>query len=353
VPAPGDPRTASGTGDRPIFIVGCPRSGTTLLSVMLHAHSRIAFTPETRFVMPVFRGRAAFGDLSVRANRRKAFRAIVRRGTKFRDLGLDRRQVRRRLLRAPGTVGSVLGEVFRAYAARFDAKRWGDKRPIYFQSIPTIRAMFPTAQFIHLIRDGRDSVASLSRMRWWQQDTADAVALWNQAIDTGRRARRSLPPDVYYELRYERLVADPETELRALCDFLGEEFEPGMVEPHRVAAEAVPERKTWHDNVRTAVSTQRVGGYTDVLTPDELRLLEFVSARNLRRLGYAAPRRPRPPRPLALLRYLRTSVRLRLGTRRAQRRDLASLRRDPFVADLGPGGDRLRTPTRRNGTPPW
>ena len=51
--------------NRPIFIFGCPRSGTTLLSLMLHSHSRIAIPPETRFLMPVYRRRKEFGDLTV------------------------------------------------------------------------------------------------------------------------------------------------------------------------------------------------------------------------------------------------------------------------------------------------
>ncbi|HEX6937649.1 MAG TPA: sulfotransferase, partial [Actinomycetes bacterium] len=85
-------------GDRPVFVVGCPRSGTTLLTLMLHAHSRIAIPPETRFLML-----ASF--------------VVDRRGTKFRDLGLDPQQVRRAVVAAPPTVGSALGSVFRCYAA--------------------------------------------------------------------------------------------------------------------------------------------------------------------------------------------------------------------------------------------
>jgi Sulfotransferase family len=50
-----------GTSDRPVIVLGCPRSGTTMLQVMLHAHRRIAVAPETRFVLPAYRQRAAVG----------------------------------------------------------------------------------------------------------------------------------------------------------------------------------------------------------------------------------------------------------------------------------------------------
>src|SRR5690348_11712137 len=57
--------------ERPLIIVGCPRSGTTLLSTMLHAHPRIAVPPETRWLRATYQRRRAFGDLRVEANRHK------------------------------------------------------------------------------------------------------------------------------------------------------------------------------------------------------------------------------------------------------------------------------------------
>ena len=78
------------SSDRPVFVIGCPRSGTTLLTLMLSSHSRIAFPPETRFLLPVFRAHREFGDLREKRNRRRLARRVVRRkGTKFAHLGVE------------------------------------------------------------------------------------------------------------------------------------------------------------------------------------------------------------------------------------------------------------------------
>src|SRR3954447_4058245 len=148
--------------NRPIFLVGCPRSGTTLLSVMLHAHARIAMPPETRFLLPVYRGRARFGDLREPANRRRLARRITApRKSKFRDLGLNRRATVRAIMAAPPTIGSAAGTVWREFARSRGKARWGEKRPAYWEDLDVVLRLFPDAQLIHLVRDGRACVASL------------------------------------------------------------------------------------------------------------------------------------------------------------------------------------------------
>src|ERR1700726_2159994 len=221
---------------RPIFVLGCPRSGTTLLQLMLHAHPRIAIPPQTRFY----------------------------------DLGLDSGQITEEIVGGPPTLGSALGTIFRAYARRFGKPRWGDKRPGYYQYIPELRRLFPDAQFVHLIRDGRDCVASLKSMPWFTQDSYGAVCTWIEAIDYARGAGRRLPPGAYFELRYERLIADPAEQLTALCAFLGEQYAPAMTEPYRVAEIAVPERKSWHADTHARLTASPSGSWQERLEPWEI-----------------------------------------------------------------------------------
>src|SRR5215471_17881514 len=97
-------------GDRPIFVLGCPRSGTTLLQLMLHAHPRIAIPPETRFVLTSYQARNSFGDLRDAASRRALASSIVgERSTLFYDLGLDADDVLDEIVAGPPTLGSALG----------------------------------------------------------------------------------------------------------------------------------------------------------------------------------------------------------------------------------------------------
>jgi hypothetical protein len=318
----------------PFFVMGCPRSGTTLLALMLHAHSRIAVPPETRFLMKTYRQQRVLGDLSVAANRARLADMITDRSTRFHDLGLSADAIREAVIAGPPTVGSAAGIVFRSYAQRFGKPRWGDKRPHHYRSVIALRAMFPDAQFIHIVRDGRDCVASLKRVPWWTKDSIHAMALWTAAVDRGRRAGKRLGPGAYLELRYEDLVADPEREMRRVCDFLGETFEAAMLEPQRVAPQAVPERKTWHAKTASAISSDSVGSHAQVLESWETRLMHLVAGRRLRSLGYEVARTGAPS-PWAVARYARSAARRRLWTLRRVRGERRIARRFAPVADQG------------------
>lgn len=272
---------------RPIFVVGCPRSGTTLLQLMLHAHPRIALPPETSFVLPVYYGRRSFGDLRLAENREAVAAWITRRReTRFRDLALDTDAVTARIVEGPPTIGSALAAVLTSFSDRFHAVRWGDKRPGYIQHLPALLRLFPDAQIVHLIRDPRDTTGSLKEMGWWRQDTYAAIATWAQAIDSGQVWRRRLGPVQYQELRYEDLLNDPKPVLRELCGFLGEDFDAAMLAPYDVADEAVPKRKKWHRRTRGALTTSRIGAWRKRLDGWEIALCDRVLAGRMAALGY-------------------------------------------------------------------
>ncbi|GAA3444132.1 sulfotransferase family protein [Planomonospora venezuelensis] len=337
--------------DRPIFVIGCPRSGTTMLQLMLHAHPRIAIPPETRFMMAAYQRRLRFGDLTSPARREQFADWIVnRRQNRFEDLGLDAAEVTEQIVTGPPTLGSALGIVLRAYAARFGKPRWGDKRPSYFKSVDVLLRLFPDAQFVHLIRDGRDCVASLKEMPWYNKEIYHAISVWAEAIDFARRRAPKLPAGSYHELRYENLTAHPEAELARLCAFLGEEYDPAMCEPSRVAGVAVPEHKTWHVNTHREVTTARSGSWKARLEPWEASLCETVLAGRLESLGYELGGTPKAERSHVLA-YEHTAARRKLSrTKRATLDRLVRLREpNPPAARLTTEELRLAgIPVRRD-----
>jgi LPS sulfotransferase NodH len=319
--------------ERPIIVCGCPRSGTTLLQLMLHAHPRIAIPPETRFVLEGYQQRRQFGDLAREDNRRRLADWITNRPrSRFVDLGLDARAVHDGIVAGPGTLGAAMATVFRAYADRFGKVRWGDKRPAYVFNLAVLTRLFPDAQFVHVVRDGRDCVASLKKMPWFHGGVPGAVSAWAQAVDQGRWAARTLGPQTYLELRYEDLVTDPPAELRRLCGFLGEQYHPAMADPARVAGVAVPERKTWHSRLHQPVDTGRVGSWGRRLEPDEIALCEAALGSRLVDRGYELSGADRPA--LAdRLRYERVHGRHRLAPLR--RTLTRATDRMPFSGSLG------------------
>ncbi|GLW05530.1 sulfotransferase [Microtetraspora sp. NBRC 13810] len=315
--------------DRPIFIVGCPRSGTTLLQLMMHAHPRIAIPPETRFVVGAYQRRLSFGDLREADRRRQLAKWIVqRRQSRFYELGLDGDDITEKIIEGPGTLGSALGIILRAYAERFGKPRWGDKRPSYFQNTEVLLRLFPDAQFVHLIRDGRDCVASLKEMPWYKGNIYSAVSGWAEAIDFARNGSQRLPADSYHELQYEHLISDPATTLKALCEFIGEDFDPAMCEPHLVASVAVPERKTWHARTHGAVTTSRSGSWRQRLEPWEISLCETVLGERLESYGYELAGAPKAPMS-RLAAYERTAARRKLSRMRKKTFDRFVRMREP------------------------
>ena len=320
---------------RPVFVLGCPRSGTTLLQLMLHAHPRIALPPETRFVLAAYERRLGFGDLREPLNRAALAHWITgRRETRFHELGLDAEDVAGRIADGPPTLGSALGIALKAYADSRGKVRWGDKRPAYALHVEEILRLFPDAQFVHLVRDGRDCVASLLGMPWWHRGFHEAVATWAQAADVTRRHARRLGPGAWHEVRYEDLITDPEHQLRMICAYLGEEYDPRTTEPHRLARAAVPARKTWHRRTHGALDASRAGSWQRRLTPDQIRLAEAASGDRLARYGYAPGGAVRPD-PAELLRYRRVLALRRAALAKRRMLDRVTRLREPGPVAAG------------------
>lgn len=262
---------------------------------MLHSHRRIAFPSETRFVHTSYAARHEFGDLERPENRRALAEWITKgKDTKFKVLELDAADVIEEIVHAPPTLGSAIATVFRAYARQHGKPRWGDKRPSYFRRVPMLRRMFPDAQFVHLVRDGRDAVSSLTRMPWFDGDIYAAALTWREAVDTGKRLHARLGPDTFYEFRYEDLVAEPEDALVKLCAFLGEEYDPEMTKAYQHARRTVPATRKWHLNTHEAANTRQIGAWRERMEDWEADLVEHVLASRLIQHGYELTEGTRP-----------------------------------------------------------
>ncbi|GIF22051.1 sulfotransferase [Paractinoplanes tereljensis] len=315
-----------------------------MLQLMLHAHPRIALPPENRFVMPAYERRHEFGDLRDPGHRRDLARWIVET-PQFEDLGLDAERVVDAVVGAPPSLGSAIGTVFRLYAERFGKPRWGDKRPSYLRSLPALLRMFPDAQIVNIMRDGRDCVASLKEAPWSSANLCDHIDNWARAADASLRAERRYGPGTYHLVRYEDLVTDPEPHLRRLCAFLDEEYHPAMARPDEMARMAVPEYKTWHTRTHQSVTTERVRSWQQRLSAGEIERCEAVFGSRLHRFGYE-PSTFATPTPTDRVDRVRLAVRDRLAPVRGMANDARAVvrtrHREPAVAARLTSGQRLR-----------
>jgi hypothetical protein len=190
------------SADRPIFIIGCARSGTTLVRLILDSHPNISAGAETKFLPEL-------GEMVERARLDGKFDVT-------RPYVLE-------LMR--GFYGRLQAD----YMLRRGKRRWAEKTPGYTLHLPLIEELYPDAQYVHVIRDGRDVVAS-HRDRWgYRAALGTALRKWRRYVTVARRFGRRLPPDRYHEVRYEDLVADPEKAARELLAFLGEPWDPAVL----------------------------------------------------------------------------------------------------------------------------
>lgn len=267
----------------PIFLVGCPRSGTTLLRLMLDRHPDLAIPPESHFIPPLWSVRRRYVT-DARVDVERLTRDIM--GTmRFREWGLEEDAVWRRVraLRDPG-FADVIDTVFMAYADRHGKGRWGDKTPGYSLDMPLLARLFPGARFVHIVRDGRDVVLSLSETLF-SGDLIQSAQAWAHRVRKGREDGRRLG-DRYVEVRYEELVDDPERVVRSVCDFVGLDYRPDMLRYYESGAESVPHREQRvHRNLARPL-TKGLRDWRRDMTPDDLALVEAVLGKALLEFGY-------------------------------------------------------------------
>ena len=216
-------------GAAPIFVIGCFRSGTSLVRRILDSHSHIACPPETKFVMPLI--------------------GVLRDQTSLRGLnsiGFDRSDV-------SSALAHFVDGFMHAYAAAQGKPRWADKTPDYVDCLPELFELFgPQARFILIRRHGLDVAFSLSdpHRHYPAIDRHVEEAGGNVPVAAGRywaeqnekiEAFRGRVPEACYVVRYEELTTNPSEILKPMFDWLEEPWEPEVIDydsfPHHAGIE--------------------------------------------------------------------------------------------------------------------
>jgi len=257
----------------PIFIVGCPRSGTTLLQWVLKSHPRISFpSGESGFFIRFYRNIREYGDLSHVENVERLLRDIwatkpqylekMFLGFKFDPVKFSIHFCQQGWDSYPEIINGLYLE-----NAKVEAKiRWGDKTPFYVLHLEKILDMFPTAQVIHVIRDGRDVALSLfgRKKDFGICNVYCAAKYWEQYVTVGQKFGNKLPDSTYMELRYEDLITDTAGSLKKVCSFLEEEFSVSLLNYQR----------------------STIKGKTNKFSPRQRKIFEKVAGNLLEKCGY-------------------------------------------------------------------
>lgn len=277
----------------PFFIVGSARSGTTLLRLILNAHPEVAVPPESRFVVELWNGS---DTVEV-----EDFLARLAGHKRFDTWELPLEAVRQELGASTRvSYPDAIRAAFHAYARAHGKSRWGDKTPRYVENLGLLAKLFPEAKFVHLIRDGRNVALSYANVPFGPKTVGKAAQLWATRVKAGREAGPRLGPERYFEVRYEDLVEDAAGETKGICEFLGLDFDPGMMDYTENARGSVLPRASMYNPHVTEKPQKNVRTWETSMPLGQVEVFEAVAGDVLSLLGYER----RFPEPSATARLI-------------------------------------------------
>ncbi|MEG3841294.1 sulfotransferase [Microcoleus sp. herbarium14] len=292
---PSNPSTASS----PIFILGAERSGTTLLRLMLTAHSAICIPPESLFFVAL---QSKYGTVSDLLPQIEDFLNDLYNHDfhRFGEWNVDRQLLLDNLTNnQPLSYAQAVDLVYQTYRQQFDptASIWGDKNPFHIYQLGKIRRYFPGVKVIMIVRDFRACYSSVKKIVAKEEEkgevwpgiktVAGLTHQWNQVVKIIEKYHQKW--EQFYLVSYENLVSEPSAQLAGICKWLGVDFQESMLDFYQKNAQlglVPPSQIIWHPNTLEPVAINGINAWQDELSLAELETIELMNWKNLEKLGY-------------------------------------------------------------------
>ncbi|MCG8571818.1 MAG: sulfotransferase [Spirochaetes bacterium] len=275
------------------FVVGRGRSGTTLLASMLNSHPGIAVPPEALFIMTLY---STYCHIN-RWTTKKLLKFYEDLMTEewLQNWNLDNEKLKKDLLACKGqTTFSELCKIVYMHYWRASKNNEnlviGDKNPQYSLFVDVLIELFPDAQFIHITRDYRDNILSFKNVRFDLNLTSALAHRWkkyNQMI----LKMKDKYPEKFLTIRYEDLVAEPETTLRKITSFISIEYHSAMLDFHKNQTQELP---SFHKNLKRPIVKQNINKWKSKMSADDIEQADYICDKTGKLFGYY-PNRPLRP----------------------------------------------------------
>jgi hypothetical protein len=264
----------------PIFVVGCERSGTTLLAAMLDRHSQVAVPPETLFFSDVFHH--AFSSRPAWSHE-----SLVHAAWKGRvgEFGLDREQLLKDFKAGPCTMADLFRCILQAHAKRRGKARAGEKSILHVLYVPLLMEWYPQAKFLGIVRDGRDVVRSMMSKPWKPNKLRSKSCNWRLKMRLLIRWQASYP-DRLMMLRYEELLADAPKVLAEVDRFLGLNYESGQLDASLGTGVYLERERSYKAKVLEPIDSSRAFAWKKELAPETLWAMDSIMGPTLQALAY-------------------------------------------------------------------
>lgn len=282
------------------FIVGRPRSGTTLLRTLIDAHPNAICPPEYA-ILPYLYGRFPrnvknWSDDYSRLFKETMMAPLAFDFWKYEYLGVDEEALTRLLSGIKGAVR--FDEAYKAvyYCStslwpKEEIKVIGDKNPVYALNADRLLTFFPGAKFIHITRDYRDNFVSMRKFEFEAPNVVLQAFRWRYLAKKLLTLQKRFP-DQFLWIRHEDLAANPETVLRSVDAFLGIPYDETVLNFHEKKEELLKRGNSYdlilkyHESLTHPVNPDGVGKWKKVLTDDEVRKADYVIGSLAEECGY-------------------------------------------------------------------
>lgn len=275
------------------FIIGRPRTGTTLLRALFDAHPNVQIPWECQFVLNLY---PRYGNIKVWTEEiLDRFYSDLVQQWQFSTWNIDHARLQSDLLECQGrsTYTRICTVVYLNYISFYPKETIrliGDKNHGYTIYTRRLKKLFPDARFVYILRDYRDNFESVRNVDFELPVVSLVVYKWKyfykKALQTSR-----MHPGSFYFIRYEDLVTHPERHLQKLCDFLAIPFVPEVLDFYKKKGEAEKKYPSeilekHHKSLFNPVNASRIGRWKSSLSERQIRIADLVAGRYAELAGY-------------------------------------------------------------------
>lgn len=267
------------------FIVGTQRSGTTLLRLILNAHSQITVPRESFFLMPFLKKK--YLNRFITGSSLRAFADYISSIPKFKATFVDGNYgdfVLQLAQREKITLRDLINDMFSSHCRNEGKNIWGNKTPSFFRKIDILFHLFPDAKFIHIVRDGRDVFDSWRKMNPSMNNVASVALDWSYKLFKIEKSFKKIPANNKITIRYEDLLNTPEKIIQSICSLLGVKCEANMLDFYKSSHKyTIPQHS---ELIFKPLDKSNVSKWKKCLTPREVKTFNLLARHYLKKYDY-------------------------------------------------------------------